>query len=310
MPEDFTLPDDTPENEEVSPPENPLYSRQTTLNLVTQQSVMIVGVGGVGVWVALSLALAGINRLVLYDGDELSTHNLNRFPLPVGFVGKPKSEAICDWLATLRPDMHIEARGMYNPEVNENALRGINYLVCCTDSLKSRRLCYKAAIDWGINYIEAGADGQRFSVSPKPPDFSTELEENPGYQTVPVHVGPCMMAGATVAFYVLNYLSAEVSHIGEWGIGYEAYGRKLQGLKLITLPEVEIEPAVEITCQICNKVIGWSNAKIHAVSHVYGHGNHSLRESKELVDSWIRELEGEDDEQDEQAREAETEAGS
>jgi len=42
---------------------------------------------GVGCWVALSLVLGGITDLTLFDGDTLSVHNLNRFPLPEALLG-------------------------------------------------------------------------------------------------------------------------------------------------------------------------------------------------------------------------------
>src|ERR1700740_2777036 len=198
MPDEFTLPDvDTANINEVEQGIDPLYERQSSLGL-SRPSVILVGAGGVGCWVALALTLGGVEDLTIYDGDTISIHNLNRFPLPESSVGELKSVALAKWLRLLRPKAdNINARGMFDPVIDNpfDHRESCNWLVCCTDSLKSRRLCYNFARNHGMKYLEVGADGERWTLSPNPPEFSTELEDNPGYQTVPIHVGPCMMAG-------------------------------------------------------------------------------------------------------------------
>lgn len=194
-------------------PVNPLYERQATLGLHTP-SVAIVGCGGVGCWVALSLVLGGVTELTLFDGDTLSVHNLNRFPLPEAFIGELKSVALARWLRTLRPKADITARGEFDPSLHSTQ---VEWVVCATDSLKSRVMCYNYATQGiGAKYLEVGADGERWGLSPSPPEFSTELEQEAGYQTVPVHVGPCMMAGAAAAYYVLHDTTPSGSHSMEW----------------------------------------------------------------------------------------------
>ena len=195
-----------------------LYTRQAELGIEQEQGVIIVGCGGVGVWAALALALAGVKRLTLFDADELSVHNLNRLPFPASEIGKPKSLALASWLQTLRPEADIQARGMFDPQLHtvEQHKHEHNWVVCATDSLKSRQLVYKWAGEIHANYLELGADGERWTLAPKPPQFSTELELEPGYQSVPVHVGPCMMAGAAAAYYILHYEVPQVSHLGDW----------------------------------------------------------------------------------------------
>lgn len=191
-----------------------LYNRQSTLGLNTDTGVTLIGCGGVGVWVALSLALAGVERIDLYDGDTLSTHNLNRYPLPMGFVGETKSLALAQWLSVLRPKGNFQARGEFNPEYH--AGNTLSWVVCATDSLVSRKMAHQVAIGNGGYYLEVGADGESWSLSPVPPEFSTELEEQAGYQVTPVHVGPCMMAGAAAAYYILHSQVPVDSHVGKW----------------------------------------------------------------------------------------------
>jgi len=62
--------------------------------LVAKQSVLILGVGGLGSVVALNLLRLGIGKLFLVDYDVVDVHNLNRQLLySQEDVGKPKVEA-------------------------------------------------------------------------------------------------------------------------------------------------------------------------------------------------------------------------
>ncbi|NDE25683.1 MAG: tRNA threonylcarbamoyladenosine dehydratase, partial [Betaproteobacteria bacterium] len=45
---------------------------------VAQAHVMVVGIGGVGSWVAESLARSGVGELTLVDMDHIAESNINR----------------------------------------------------------------------------------------------------------------------------------------------------------------------------------------------------------------------------------------
>lgn len=258
MTNNFALPPDPPETEPVEAPGqvNPLYERQASLGL-RAPTVTIVGCGGVGCWVALSLVLGGVTELHLYDGDTLSLHNLNRFPLPPSANGEMKSVALASWLRTLRPDPNIEirARGSFIEGVHRIET---SWVVCATDSLKSRRMVYEIAKSMGFNYLEVGADGERWGMAPAPPEFQTELEANPGYQTVPVHVGPCMMAGAAAAYYVLHNQRLNHSFNVDWDKGPDFRSVRVGGwasLKFSSMVEVAIPDIPTLTCDHCGRQV-------------------------------------------------------
>lgn len=254
-----------------------LYQRQGPLNLQPNTAVTLIGCGGVGVWVALSLALAGVQYIDLYDGDTLSIHNLNRYPLPQGFIGESKSLALAQWLSLLRPDGEFVARGEFNPLHHAGQVK--EWVVCATDSLKSRQMSYQAAQGAGSYYLEVGADGEGWSLSPNPPEFSTELEDQAGYQVTPVHVGPCMMAGAAAAYYILHGRVPIDSHIGKWDG---------QRVTLSSMPE-EDYPTVE--CGMCAYRLARDGQFITMIKHVReAHQVNGLPmgliEARALVQGW------------------------
>lgn len=44
----------------------------------SEHSAIVVGLGGIGNWVALDLALVGMGTLILFDDDIVEVSNLNR----------------------------------------------------------------------------------------------------------------------------------------------------------------------------------------------------------------------------------------
>jgi hypothetical protein len=202
---------------------NELYQRQQSLEVNPSQSIAIIGCGGIGSWIAIHLALAGVNWIDLYDGDKLEAHNLNRFPLGPDAIGKYKSEAIAAELIRLRPDIEVTPRMNFEPDIHADKLVGYHWVIVSTDSLKSRRMVYNEVLKYKGNYprkrpfyIEAGADGVQMTVSFAPADFSTDEEDNPGYRSVPVMVGPCTLAASIVTYYVLMGLPNQDSFHATW----------------------------------------------------------------------------------------------
>lgn len=85
-----------------------LYDRQKTLNLRTELTVLVIGVGGIGSWVALDLALSGgVKKLVVVDMDIVEESNLNRTPFRQKDIGEKKSSAIRKLILERRPSVEV-----------------------------------------------------------------------------------------------------------------------------------------------------------------------------------------------------------
>ena len=63
-------------------------------NNIEQSTVLIVGVGGVGSWIATSLAQSGVKNFIICDPDVVKPHNLNRSLFKSDDVGKLKTQVI------------------------------------------------------------------------------------------------------------------------------------------------------------------------------------------------------------------------
>ena len=66
--------------------------------------VVVVGLGGVGSWVAEALARTAIGRLTLIDGDTVEESNTNRqMPAMDGYYGQLKTEVMAARLRAINP---------------------------------------------------------------------------------------------------------------------------------------------------------------------------------------------------------------
>jgi len=178
--------------------------RQQALGLYIPDSVIVVGCGGVGSWVALMLAMAGVKKIWLFDSDLLEGHNLNRIPLPASAIGKAKSIAIGELIASVRPDCSVMALGMFSVRSAGLLHPNATHVVCATDSLRSRKMVYDWALGNGLTYVEVAAEGEQGSATGVPAEWSTPGEDRPGYQSVPVWVGPCVFAAGIAVAHVLH----------------------------------------------------------------------------------------------------------
>ena len=72
---------------------------------ITNSSVLIVGLGGVGSHTAHMLARAGVKYLRLVDFDQVTLSSLNRHAVAtLSDVGKPKATVLCNYLRQICPD--------------------------------------------------------------------------------------------------------------------------------------------------------------------------------------------------------------
>ena len=77
-------------------------------NKVKKSHVLIIGLGGVGSWVAEGLARSGVGEITLVDPDSVCETNINRQLLAVdSTVGQPKVKALGDRLRDINPEIKI-----------------------------------------------------------------------------------------------------------------------------------------------------------------------------------------------------------
>lgn len=84
---------------------------QAALVQLAQAHFVVVGVGGVGSWVAESLARSGVGELTLVDLDEVCVTNSNRqLHALTSTVGQPKVAVLAARLQQINPELVVHSR--------------------------------------------------------------------------------------------------------------------------------------------------------------------------------------------------------
>jgi bacteriocin biosynthesis cyclodehydratase domain-containing protein len=98
--------------------------------------VVVLGVGGLGTWAALSLACCGVGELTLFDGDTVELSNLNRQILySEDDIGRPKAAMAAAAIARFNPGISVvpEIRTLRTRDEIAEAVRGVSCVVDAAD---------------------------------------------------------------------------------------------------------------------------------------------------------------------------------
>lgn len=93
-------------------------------------TVAICGLGGLGSNISVSLARAGIGKLILIDFDRVDIANLHRQQYNASQIGMFKTEAIADNLRQINPYMKTETHTLKITEKNAISLLSKADIIC------------------------------------------------------------------------------------------------------------------------------------------------------------------------------------
>ena len=93
-------------------------------------TVAICGLGGLGSNIAISLARAGIGKLILIDFDKVDITNLHRQQYKANQIGKNKTDALSENLKEIAPYIEIESHTVRITEDNAAELLKDADIIC------------------------------------------------------------------------------------------------------------------------------------------------------------------------------------
>lgn len=181
------------------------YSRQEVFtqamhNIHLGDEHIIVGCGGIGWWLAMLLALHGVEKLTLIDGDTVEASNLNRLPVPVAWKGMKKVIGLRKLLKSIRPElivkvvpMHLD--GMLLTQSLEKMYNSNVQIWDCTDHLATQIALFKHCSSHAANYRKIGYEGFEIGTYV---DYSvwatTDANPQQGYRTSAANAVSSVMA--------------------------------------------------------------------------------------------------------------------
>ncbi|MGN0819572.1 MAG: ThiF family adenylyltransferase [Christensenellaceae bacterium] len=133
---------------------------------LSSKCVALFGLGGVGSYVAESLARAGIGKIIVVDDDIIQKSNINRqlFALH-STIGQKKTVACRERLIDINPDLTVVDHFLYFDETSVDKIDfwGVDYIVDAIDSRKSKVLLAKIAKQYNIPIISCLSTGNKLN---------------------------------------------------------------------------------------------------------------------------------------------------
>ena len=124
-------------------------------------SVAIVGLGGLGGYVAEALARMGVGHLILIDGDDFEEHNLNRQLFSTQRnLGLQKVRAACQRIAEVNSAVTTDGyAAVLTPENLPQLLGGADVVVDALDRLPTRLVLQDGARELGVPMVHGSIGG-------------------------------------------------------------------------------------------------------------------------------------------------------
>lgn len=155
--------------------ENTWYARTTLLlgekniEKLQKSNVLIIGLGGVGAYVAEQLCRAGIGKMTIVDGDTVHASNRNRqLGALISNEGKSKASIIASRLIDINPEIELE---VINEYLKENPLKNIiqsasyDYVVDAIDTLSPKIQLIQFTLSSGLRLVSSMGSGGKMDPS-------------------------------------------------------------------------------------------------------------------------------------------------
>ena len=179
--------------------------------------VGIVGCGGLGSYVATSLALAGAGKLTVIDPDVPDMTNLNRQFIYCKHVlsgeePRHKADIMAEWIREINPDVEVECHvGRFDPGTCD-LFDGCDLMVDCLDSISSRLFLNEYCVERNKPMVHGGISGfiaELCTIIPGvTPCLRCMLGDMPNADAPPASIGSVVMfAGSLEATEALKLIA-------------------------------------------------------------------------------------------------------
>lgn len=110
---------------------------------IRKAKILVIGIGGVGSWVAEAFARTGIGHMTLVDLDDLCVTNINRQIHAInGTVGKFKVDVMKERIALINPFCEVDTKQCFFSPKNLNEIfdKTYDYVIDACDDFTNK--CY------------------------------------------------------------------------------------------------------------------------------------------------------------------------
>lgn len=197
----------------MSEPVLNLSQQHNLFDATTARPVTIIGAGAVGSHVALALAKMGVEKITVYDGDYVESHNIPMSAYRPRDLARPKVEALRD-LVEEASGVVIDARPKH---FTDEELKGT--VVCCVDNMEARQLVWRAVemqprVDLLVDTRTAAELVWVFAVNPSDPEDIEYYRHHLEYSSKEAAHQMCGLHG--IVYVSMRAASAVCSNLTYW----------------------------------------------------------------------------------------------
>jgi tRNA A37 threonylcarbamoyladenosine dehydratase len=124
--------------------------------------VCVIGIGGVGSWVAEALARSGVGEITLIDQDDICETNINRQIHALdGTVGQSKISVMAERIRLINPEclVHEEHAFISSDNTPDLIQDGFDYVVDAIDSVKDKAALIGYCKRFKVPIVSVGGAG-------------------------------------------------------------------------------------------------------------------------------------------------------
>ncbi|MEG1597026.1 MAG: ThiF family adenylyltransferase [Bacilli bacterium] len=135
-------------------------------NKLQDATVLILGLGGVGGSAAVNLVRSGVGHIILIDDDTVDITNINRQVIAFhSTIGLKKVDVLEKLLLDINKSIKITKLPVFYKEENKDIILNskIDYILDCCDTINSKKVIIKQALENNISIISAMGTGNRFN---------------------------------------------------------------------------------------------------------------------------------------------------
>ena len=129
------------------------------LKSLQKAHIAVIGIGGVGSWVAEYLARTGVGKLTLVDLDDICHSNINRqIHALSSTAGKLKTQVMKHRIEQINPECEVVCiERLYSEKSSDEILNSdFDYVVDAFDDAKSKAFLVKSCIEKNIRLLVTG----------------------------------------------------------------------------------------------------------------------------------------------------------
>lgn len=137
------------------------------IQALTNKSVFILGIGGVGGYVCEALARSGVGRLILVDSDIIDITNINRQIIALhSTIGRKKVDVMKERVLDINPNCEVEVYDMFlDSDLSILNQESVDFVIDCCDTVSTKKNIISYCTSRNISFITCLGTAKKFDPS-------------------------------------------------------------------------------------------------------------------------------------------------